>query len=383
MKPLLTTLIFLTLASGVLPAQSPTTTERPKSEMVVWSVPARPSNKKQKPEEEEAGRRFGRDLPTPEILQPLLDPSLSNFQPRHGRNLSGKLKGACSDTMPALVKLWIAAFAKYYPRVHVDVAPPFDGNYGAAELAKGSIDFAIISRQLRPENIADFHSKFGYDPLSVPISNGSYRHFGFLDALGFFVNKDNPLEKISFDQLDAMLSSTHHRGGTPITKWGQLGLTGEWADRPIHIYGIKPWDGIEDLIRQSVLSVNGKRGEWRTDIQFDNVFPTARRVADDRYGFGYTGLSYLDAGVKLLQLGERDSGPFNAPTYENIALYNYPLNRLIFFNINQSPNTPVKPELAEFLRFILSKEGQQVVLMQHIFLPLRETETQSSLALIR
>src|ERR1700730_5755048 len=383
MKHLLTVIITVALASGAVRAQSAQTPERPQNEVVEWLTPVRPSNKKQTPEEEEAGRRVGRDLPRPEILQPVLDPSLPSYQPRRDIKLTGSFKGSCSDTMPALVKLWIAAFAKYYPNVKIDVEPPFDGNFGARELAKGNIDFAIISRQLRPENITDFRNRFGYDPLTVPISNGSYRHFGFLDALGLFVNKDNPIEKISFGQLDALLSSTRHRGAKPITTWGQLGLTNEWADKPIHIYGIKPWDGIEDLIRQRVLSYRGQRGEWRPDIQFDSVFPTARRVADDRCGIGYTGLSYIDANVKMLPLGESDNGPFYAPTYENIALDRYPFNRVIFFNTNQPTTKQLNPALAEFLRFILSKEGQQLVLDHAIFLPFRRAQVQRSLALVR
>ncbi len=276
-----------------------------------------------------------------EILQPTLDPSLPAYQPRKDIKLSGNLNGACSDTMPALVRLWIETFSKYYPDVKIDVPPPYDSNLGARELVKGNIDFAIISRQLRPENIAEFNARFGYDPLGVPIAIGSYRHFGFL---------------------------------------GQLGLTGEWAEKPIHIYGIKSWDGIEDLIRQRVLSYDGKRGEWRDDIRFDSVFPVARRVADDRYGIGYTGLSYIDAAVKLLPLGENANGPFYPPTYENIARTSYPLNRFIFFNTNKPPSKPLNPVLAEFLRFILSREGQQIVLDHAIFLPLRREQAKKSQA---
>ena len=351
--------------------------------MVDWLILSRPSNKKQTSAEEEAGRSSGRDLPTPEILQPTLDPALASYRPRLSRKLTKHLRGACADTMPALVRLWIAGFKKYYPNIEIEVPPPFDGPFGAKELANGNLDFTVISRVLRPEEVAAFQSKFGYDPLSVPVSIGSYRHFGFLDAMGFFVNKDNPLERISFDQLDAMLARTHHRGSPPITTWGQLGLTGEWADKPIHIYGIKPWDGIEALIRERVLNYDGKRGEWRADINFDSVFNTARRVNGDRYGFGYTGLSYIDAGVRVLALGESANGPFYAPTYENVALNRYPLNRVIFFNANRPPTKPLDPVLAEFLSFILSREGQQIVRDHAVFLPLSAAQAANSQTLLQ
>src|SRR5262249_32824868 len=228
------------------------------TEMVEWITPALPSNKKQTDEEAEAGRKFGRPTPSPEILQPTLDPALPAYKPRKDIKLSGSFKGASSDVLPGLAKLWIDAFRKYYPKVDISVQPPYAGSLGAKELVKGNLDFVFVSRELKPDDITDFRSKFGYDPLSVPISGGSYRHFGFLDAVAFFVNKPNALEKISLEQLDALLSSTRHRGGAAINTWGQLGLTGEWADKPIHVYAIKPWNGFEEFVRQRILSTDQK-----------------------------------------------------------------------------------------------------------------------------
>jgi phosphate transport system substrate-binding protein len=267
--------------------------------------------------------------------------------------------------------------------VKIDVPPPYAGSLGAKELVKGTLDFVFVSRELRPDDITEFKEKFGYAPLSVAISGGSYRHFGFLDAIGFFVNKDNPIENISFAQLDAILSSTHHRGGEAITQWGQLGLSGEWAKKPIHVYGIKPWNGFEEFIRQRVLSVNGQRGEWRDDINFDKVvFPVARRVEGDPYGIGYSGLAYIDAGVKVLPISPGKSGPFYAPSYENVARAVYPLSRILYFNINKAPGKPLPPAISEFLRFILSREGQQIVLDEALFLPLRASQVQASRGLL-
>jgi phosphate transport system substrate-binding protein len=248
---------------------------------------------------------------------------------------------------------------------------------------KGDLDFVFVSRELKPDDIKGFKAKFGYDPLSVPVSGGSYRHFGALDAIAFYVNKDNPIEKITFDQLDAMYSSTHHRGGKPITKWGDLGLTGEWADKPVKLYGIKPWNGFEEFVRQRVLSVGDKRGEWREDVAFEKVvFPVAKKVSDDRYGIGYSGIAYIDAGVKVIPVVEKAGAAPQAPTYENVALATYPLSRLTFFNTNKAPGKPLNPALDEFLRFVLSREGQQVVLDQASYIPLRGSQVQSGRALL-
>jgi phosphate transport system substrate-binding protein len=354
------------------------------SKMVEWLSPALPSNHPQTPQDEEKGRQLGRAEPKPEVLQPALDPALPAYRPRKDVEISGDFKAACSDVLPRLVKLWIEGFKKYYPNVNISSAPPYAGSLGAKELVKGNLDFVFVSRELRPDDITEFKDKFGYDPLSVAISGGSYRHFGFLDAIGFYVNKDNPLEEISFDQLDAILSRTHHRGGEPITKWGQLGLPGAWADKPIHVYGIRPWNGFEEFVRQRVLNREGQRGEWRDDINFDKVvFPIAGRVAADRYGIGYSGLAYLDAGVKVLPLSLHNGGPVYAPSYENVSRAFYPLSRVLYLNVNRAPGKSLNLAVEEFLRFILSREGQQLVLDEALFLPLRASQVENSRALLR
>jgi phosphate transport system substrate-binding protein len=351
--------------------------------MVEWVAPAASTNRPQTEAEAAAGRASGRKLPMPEILQPTLDASLPPYQPRAGRKLTGKFKAASSDVLPGLAGMWIAAFRKYYPGVEIDVSPPYAGSLGAQELVKGNLDLVFVSRELRPDDIAGFRAKYNYDPLSVPICGGTYRHFGFLDAIGFFVHKDNPVEKLTFQQLDGLLSATRHRGSAALSKWGDLGLTGEWADKPIHVYGVQPWNGFEEFVRQRVLSIPGKRGEWRDGIQFEKVvFPLAGRVAADRYGIGYAGLAYVDAAVKLLALAPDNGGDAYAPTYENVAKGTYPLSRLVFLNLNRAPGESLNPALEEFLRFVLSREGQRIVLDQAVYLPLREPQAARSRALL-
>jgi len=353
------------------------------TQYVEWVGPPRAATKPQTEAEVEAGKKNGRTLPELELLQPTLDPALPAYQPRRDIKLAGTFKGAASDVLPGLANAWFAAFRKIYPNVNLSVAPPYAGSLGAKELVKQNIDFVFVSRELKPDDVTEFQAKFGYLPTSVPISGGSYRHFGFLDAVGFFVSRDNPLDQISFAQLDAIFSSTHHRGGKPITTWGQLGLTGEWADKPIHAYALKPWNGFEEFVRQRVLSSDGKRGEWNEAAHYDKlVFPMAKHAAEDRYAIGYTGVAYVDAPVKMLAIGENDAGPFYSPTYENVARATYPLSRLIYFNVNKAPGKPLNPILAEFLRFVLSREGQQLVRDQALYMPLRAGQVASARALI-
>jgi phosphate transport system substrate-binding protein len=147
------------------------------------------------------------------------------------------------------------------------------------------------------------------------------------------------------------------------------------------VWGVKPWNGFEEFVRQRVLSVDGKRGEWRDDINYtETVFPIWPAVAKDRYAIGYAGLAYVADGVNFVALSPTGSAPFLLPGYEEVARADYPLSRLCFMNLNRAPDKPVNPVLAELLRFILSREGQRVILDEAIFLPLRESQAAKSRA---
>jgi phosphate transport system substrate-binding protein len=336
------------------------------------------------PPEQNHWQQQGRTLPVPEAQQPTLDQDLPHYVPRRDIELSGHFKGAASDVLALLTKQWIAAFQKYYPKVTLDVPPPYAGSLGALELIKGDLQFVMVSRELKPTDISGFAEKFGYPPFSAPVSGGTYRHFGFLDAIAFFVHPDNPLKELTFEQIDALYSTTHHRGGKAITTWGQLGLTGEWADKPVHLWGVKPWNGFEEFVRQRALSTDGKRGEWRPDINFtETVFPISPAVAADRYALGYAGLAYIDDNVKLLSLVATPGGPAVAPGMGEVYQARYPLSRLVFFNTNKRPGQPLDTVLEEFLKFMLSREGQQVILDQAIFIPLRAGQAAASRALLK
>lgn len=387
MKALSTRLHFFVLCSAMVISTQALASgpagpvKRFNNAQVEWVMPAAAPTVPQTDEEKEAGKRQGRRLPAPEVLQPTLDPALPAYV--RGKPVSGSLKGGSSDVLVDLVNRWIARFRVLHPKAAISIEPPFAGSLGTKELIKESLDFVFVSRELKPEDISEFSERFGYAPTSIAISGGSYRHYGFLDALAFFVHRDNPINQLDFTQIDAIFSSTRHRGGEPITTWGQLGLTGEWKDKPIHLHGIKPWNGFEEFVRQRVLDNGGLRGEWRDDIHFEKlVFPLAGNVADDRYGLGYSGIAYVDAPVKMLALRASATDASVSPSYEEVATARYPLSRLVYLNLNRKPGTEIDPLQREFLRFILSREGQQVVLEQGVFLPLRANQVQQSLRAI-
>ncbi|HET9107365.1 MAG TPA: substrate-binding domain-containing protein [Steroidobacteraceae bacterium] len=344
---------------------------------VEWQLPVAPTHPVQTKAQDLEGMRVGRPLPAPELLQPTLDAKLAAFSPRYGRDLGGTLRLMCSDVLPGLVRAWMASFSRIYPKAHFVLGAPFEGDDAANALRQGRVDIAFVSRELRPVDVASFRTKYGYDPTSIPVSGGSYRQFGFLDAVAIIVNPANPVKQLSLEQLDAAFSRSHLRGDRPAVTWGQLGARGTWAQRPVHVYAIEPWNGFEEFVRQRVLDAGGRRGHWRSAIHFDRtVFPIARRVAADPDGIGYTGLAFIDSAVKVIAVGRGTDAV--SPTYTNVALARYPLSRLVYGNVNRRPGAALPPLVQEFFRFILSREGQQDVRREGIYLPLREFQVRAA-----
>jgi len=189
--------------------------------MVEWVEPALPTNQPQTPALEEVGKTRGRPLPLPEILPADARPLRCRFSFRaRAACCAGASKAAAPTYSPGWCGYGSSVSTGYCPNVRIEISPPFAGSLGAKELVKQTWISCSSHASSSPMTSRSSRRNSGYAPWSVPVSAGSWRHFGFLDAIGFFVNKDNPLERITFQQLDSILSSTHHRGGAPITVWG-------------------------------------------------------------------------------------------------------------------------------------------------------------------
>ena len=323
----------------------------------------------------------GRPLPEPELLRPSLDPDLPAYEPR--TRVDGTLRGTATDVLPFLVARWAESFRRFHPNARLDVPPPYGGGPGAKRLIEGDADFSLQSRELRPVDLAAFRDAFGHDPLLVPVGAGSWRHHGFLDALTVIVHASNPLGRISYGQLDALWSRTRNRGGAPIRTWDQLGVGGDHHGAPIHVWAPKPWNGYEEFVRQRVLSVGSARGEWREDLSFtDLVIPIAGHVAADPLALGYTGMAFLADGVRSVAIAEADDGPYVGPTQEAVARGSYAFSRVFYLVADREPGVALSGPVAEFTRFILSREGQRDVVEHGVFNPLRADAVRRSLALI-
>jgi phosphate transport system substrate-binding protein len=311
------------------------------------------------------------ETPAPRPDPPLpysasVDAAIPAYKPVKG--LSGTLKGVESNTVTVLQQKWIDGFSRIYPNVKISVDIGGSGQ-GGPRLTNGTADFAFIAREMMGREETPFVDKFGYKPLAISVSGGSLAVKAFTDCVVFIVNKDNPLDEITYPQLDAIYSATHNRGiKEPITTWGQLGLKGDWADKQIHAWGVEIPNGYDNFVNMHVLA----NGQWREGIQSQKtVIPLSDKVAADKYAISYTGLAWdTNPDTKVLKLAVRPGDPAIAPTFENVASQNYPLARTIYMFVNREPGKPLNPVLREFIRYALSREGQQAVVDDRIFTPL-------------
>jgi phosphate transport system substrate-binding protein len=205
-----------------------------------------------------------------------------------------------------------------------------------------------MSRALTPEEIQDFTGKYGYAPTEIKVA---------ADALAIFVEKRNPLPGLTLKQLDEIFSRTRRRGGSSIETWGQAGLTGEWADRPIVLYGYAPEDGAYQIFQQQVL----EGGSFKLSIQVQRGGSSiVQGVAAVPGSIGLASIFFACKRVRAVPIAGAD-GRLYAPTAENVSSHRYPLSRFLYICVNKPPRQPLGGPAAEFLRFLLSREGQQIV----------------------
>jgi phosphate transport system substrate-binding protein len=277
--------------------------------------------------------------------------------------------GNKKDFIEGLTRAWETGFSKYQPGVTFE-----NRLYGTASaigaLYAGVGDLALMGREIWPNEIAGFEEVFHYPPSGVDVVTGSFdvRNRGY--AVVLFVHKDNPLSKLTFRQLDALYSAERRRGGKPVRTWGDLGLGGAWRDQPVHLYGLPIARGFAEFLEDRVFLGSRK---WNpalrefadqpggTSLADDGGQRMLNALAQDRYGIGYAGLVYHHPDVKALALAEDDAGPFVMPSRDTVLDHTYPLRRMITIFLNHPPGRPVDPKLREFLRYVLSREGQESV----------------------
>jgi len=282
-----------------------------------------------------------------------LDPGLDSYKAVSG--VSGNLSSVGSDTLNNLMTLWAESFSKFYPNVKIQIegkgsttAPP--------ALIAGTAQLGPMSRPMRGTEVDQFEKKFGYKPTPIRTA---------VDALAVFVNKDNPIKCLTMEQIDAIFSKSRRYGYKEDVKtWGQLGLTGDWADRPISLYGRNSASGTYGFFKEHAL----KNGDYKDEVKEQpGSASVVQGVTVDRYGIGYSGIGYATAGVRAVPIAEKEGAACVEAMADNAYAGTYPLARFLYVYINKPPGKSLDPLTREFVKFMVSKEGQEVVVKDGYF----------------
>lgn len=282
---------------------------------------------------------------------PQVDPSTPTYEAVSG--ISGNLNGVGSDTLNNLMTLWGEAFSKKYPSVKLSIEGKGSATAPPA-LTQGTAQLAPMSREMKREEIEAFEARFGYKPTAIKVA---------LDAVGFFVNKDNSLPSVTLQQLDGMFSSTYKRGGQDIAEWGQLGVD-SLKGKPISLYGRNSASGTNGFVKEEAL----KKGDFKNTVKEQpGSSAVIQGIGSDVQGIGYSGIGYLTSSVRALPIAKKDGDAAVAPTYENCVNGTYPLSRYLLIYVNKKPGEALDPLTREFIKFVVSKEGQEIVVRDGYF----------------
>lgn len=282
--------------------------------------------------------------------------------------VSGNLNSIGSDTLNNLMTFWAEGFKAKYPNVKIQIEGKGSATAPPA-LIEGTAQIGPMSRPMKREEIAAFEKKYGYKPTQIKVA---------IDALAVFVHKENALKGLTLKQVDGIFSSTRKSGSAAIDTWGAAGLAGDFAAKPISLYGRNSASGTYGYFKEHAL----KKGDFRDTVKEQPGSSTVvQGVANDISGIGYSGIGYITPGVKALPLGEKE-GKYVEATYENCLSGDYPLSRYLYIYINRAPGKHADPLVEEFVRFIESKEGQQIVIKDGYFPLTAELVTEGRTALV-
>ena len=263
--------------------------------------------------------------------------------------ISGNLSSTGSDTLANLMTLWTEAFQRHYPNVNIQVQAPGSSTAPTA-LTEGTSNLGPMSRLMKDKEIEAFETRRGYTPTAIRVA---------VDALAVYVHKDNPVEALSLAQVDAVFSVSRRCGGArDIRTWGDLGLTGAWARRPMQLYGRNSVSGTYGYFKQKALC----SGDFKNTVnEQPGSASVVQAVTSSLNGIGYSGIGYRTSGVRAVPLARSDDSKAFEAAAANTLDRSYPLTRFLFIYVNRRPDSPLRPLEAEFLRFVLSDEGQMIV----------------------
>jgi phosphate transport system substrate-binding protein len=279
-----------------------------------------------------------------------VDRTLEVYTPVSG--VSGNLNSIGSDTLNNLMTMWAEKFKEFYPNVNIQIEGKGSSTAPPA-LIEGTAQLGPMSREMKPTEIDAFEKKYGYRPVQFRVA---------LDALAVFVHKDNPVESLAMKQVDSIFSATRKRGGSDISNWGQAGVSA-LGSQAVSIYGRNSASGTYGFFKEFAL----KNGDYKSSVKEQpGSSAVVQGIASDAAGIGYSGIGYLTSGVKAVPLAGDDGVAYEA-SYENVLTGSYPLSRFLYIYVNKKPGQPFDKLTAEFLRLILSQQGQEIVVKDGYF----------------
>lgn len=274
-----------------------------------------------------------------------IDETLPMYEKTSG--VSGNLSSVGSDTLANMMTLWAEEFKHIYPNVNIQIQAAGSSTAPPA-LTEGTSQFGPMSRKMKPNEVESFEKHFGYQPTAIRVA---------IDALAVFVHKDNPIKGLSIEQIDSIFSSTNKCGGKQVERWGDLGLDGNWTAKDVQLYGRNSVSGTYGYFKEEALC----KGDFRSNVnEQPGSASVVQSVSQGLNAIGYSGIGYKTAGVRAVAVSKKGD-KFIEASAANAANGTYPLSRYLYVYINKHPNKDLSPMDREFIRFMLSKQGQQVV----------------------
>ncbi len=276
-----------------------------------------------------------------------VDENLPEYQRASG--VSGNLSSAGSDTLANLMTMWAEEYKRVYPNVNIQIQAAGSSTAPPA-LTEGTSNMGPMSRKMKSKEAAAFEKKYGYKPTPIRVA---------IDALAVYTHKDNPLDGLHIADVDAIFSATRKCGGkSDVTRWGQVGLSGDWANRDIQLFGRNSVSGTYGYFKKHGLC----KGDFKANVnEQPGSASVVQSVSASLNAIGYSGIGYRTSGVKAIPLAKKTGEPFIEATTENAVSGKYPLARFLYVYVNKAPNKPLPPLEREFIKMVLSKAGQEVV----------------------
>lgn len=277
-----------------------------------------------------------------------VDSSIAEYKSVSG--VSGNLSSIGSDTLANLMTFWAEEFKRQYPSVNIQIQAAGSSTAPPA-LTNGISNLGPMSRKMKSKEIESFEKRQGYKPVAIRVA---------IDALAVYVNKDNPVKGMTIPDVDAIFSSTRRCGADgDIKKWGDLGLTGSWEKRPIQLYGRNSVSGTYGYFKKKGLC----KGDFKKNVnEQPGSASVVQSITSSLNGIGYSGIGYKTSGVRALPLAKKAGKPFVAATPDNAINKTYPLSRFLYVYVNKHPEKPLPPLEKEFIKLVLSKMGQEIVI---------------------